>query len=627
MAHGLRRRRSRVDGFEFDFILESIMAAMSVSIDVSRTCMPIICGGSKDELSLRRAGLEEIAPTLILCDQAGVRSSGKRDQASWIASSSFFQSIIWKLNKFDALKDITDLREYEPRHDPTVIPRPLTSQTVSIAELDCPRPRTSPGAYYTSGDYHALYKSGKLTPTDVAKALLPLIDRDSGGAYSVAFLQVRDDLVLKSAEASTKRYKVGKPLSPLDGVPIAIKDEVDLTGYRKTYGSALDFTDPKDRTAFCVAKWQEAGALIIGKTNMHELGLDTTNNNLTWGTPKNPHNAGYYTGGSSGGSAFAVASGICPIALGVDGGGSIRLPSSFCGVFGLKPSHGRVSERPDVWNSVAVSGPIASSIDDLALAYRIMAQPDPDSRFNSAFPSPLVKKSNVTTGPKTIGIFRAWIDRSDKAVQDMFNRAVDIYVKSEAYDVVDIEIPYVVEGQKAHALSILSESRSRVTNEHLSRLTYHNQLLLNVAGDHTSAQHFLFSQRLRSLLMEHLAWLWDKYPGMLILTPTTPCAGWKIGSVADLKSPGVSDSDMSLKSMEYVYLANFVGTPAISLPMGYAEGGIPVGLMAMGEWGAEEQLLAFGREGENLVGADGVRKPQGEGSWVNVLAPSNSDDN
>ncbi|RMZ90204.1 hypothetical protein DV736_g2571, partial [Chaetothyriales sp. CBS 134916] len=543
-----------------------------------------------------------------------------------IASSSYVQNILWRLNKFDTLKDLKDLDDYEPRHDPTVIPSPPTGEAVSVAELDCPRPRTSPNAYYTSGDYHALYRSGKLTPTVVAKALLPLINRDAGGAYSVAFLQVRDDIVLQSAEASTERYKAGKPLSPLDGVPIAVKDEVDLNGYRKTYGSKLDFTDAQDRTAFCVTKWQEAGAVILGKTNMHELGLDTTNNNLNWGTPKNPHNAGYYTGGSSGGSAFAVASGICPIALGVDGGGSIRLPSSFCGVFGLKPSHGRVSERHEMWNSVCVNGPIASSIDDLALAYRIMAQPDPASRSNSAFPSPLVRQPAAATGRKIIGLFRDWIDRSDKVVLDLFNSAVDFYVKSGAYEVVDIEIPYLVEGQKAHALSILSESRSRVSKDQISKLTYHNQLLLNVAGSHATAQDFLFSQRLRALLMEHLAWLWNKYPGMLILTPTAPCAGWKIGSPSDLKAPGVSDGDMSLRSMEYVYLANFVGTPAISLPMGYAEGGIPVGLMALGEWGAEEQLLAFGREGENLVGTDGIRKPQGEGSWVNVLTTSESHD-
>ena len=193
-------------------------------------------------------------------------------------------------------------------------------------------------------------KSGKLTPTDVAEYLIPLIQRQSKqpGKYSVAFLQVRDDLIFEAARASTERYKAGKPLSVLDGIPVAVKDEVDLSGYRTTKGSKLDFTDKGDRTAWAVAKWIEAGALIIGKTNMHEMGLDTTNNNVNYGTPLNPHNQKYYTGGSSGGSACSVAQGICPIALGLDGGGSIRLPASFCGVYGLKPTHGRVSERAGI---------------------------------------------------------------------------------------------------------------------------------------------------------------------------------------------------------------------------------------------------------------------------------------
>ena len=479
------------------------------------------------------------------------------------------------------LKDIKDLHDYEPRHDPTVIPQPSSQETVSIADLPSPSPRSSPNGYYTCADYHELYKSGKLTPTDVAKHLLPLIQRDTkpAGDYSVAFLQVREDLVLQAAEAAAKRYRAGKPLSILDGVPVAVKDEVDLTGYKKSLGSKLDFTDPHDRIAWCVLKWQEAGAVIIGKTNMHEMGLDTTNNNVNYGTPRNPHNAGYYTGGSSGGSAFAVASGICPIALGVDGGGSIRLPSSFCGIFGLKPSHGRVSERHETWNSVGVNGPMASSMDDLALAYRIMAQPDPDSRSNCSFPSPLLKQPRPSSDRKVIGLFHDWVDRSDKVVLEMFNKAVDFYVKAQGYEVVDIQIPYMVEGQKAHALSILSESRSRVSKQEIGKLTWHNQLLLNVAGSHATAQDFLFAQRLRALLMEHLAWLWDKNPGMLVLTPTTPCAGWKIGSPSDLSGAGVSDGDKSLKTMEYVYFANFVGTPAISLPMGYAEDGVPVGLM------------------------------------------------
>ena len=497
-----------------------------------------------------------------------------------VASSTYVQQIFWKLNKFDQLKNIAELKEYEPRHDPTVIPKQADGQPVKVSELAVPRRRIGEAGYYTSGDFHELYKSGKLTPTDVVKAILPEITRPDG-KHSVAFLQVREDLILAAAEDSTHRYRDGKPLSVLDGVPVAIKDEIDVTGYRMTKGSKLDFSDPEDRTAWCVAKWQEAGAIVIGKTNMHELGMDTTNNNVNYGTPRNPHNDGYYTGGSSGGSAYAVSSGICPIALGCDGGGSIRLPSSFCGIFGLKPSHGRVSNRAGPadkdWDSVGCFGPMASSMDDLTIAYRIMAQSDPRSRFSSPFPSTLVAQPKWD-GKKVIGLYRDWIDRSDKPVLDMFDEAVDFYVKA-GYETVDVEIPLMVEGQKAHAMTILSEARSRVSNADMKKLTYHNQLLFNVAGSHASAQDFLFAQRLRSLLMQHLAWLWDKYPGLLILTPTTPCAGWKIGKLGDLQSPGVFDGDQSLRSMEYVYFANFVGAPAISLPMGYAEGGVPVGLM------------------------------------------------
>ncbi|KIW19269.1 hypothetical protein PV08_03563 [Exophiala spinifera] len=548
--------------------------------------------------------------------------------SSIIGSSSYIQNIFWKLNRFDKLKDIKHLHNYEPRHDPTVVPLSSASaEPPSLTSLPSPAPRAAVNNYYTCADYHELYTSGKLTPSAVIEALLPLIRRDvtPAGQYSVGFIDTKVELVQAAARASSERYRLGKPLSVLDGVPVAVKDEVDLTGYKKTLGSKLDFTDPKDRTAWCVEKWQEAGAILIGKTSMHEVGLDTTGNNQTWGTPLNPHNNDYYTGGSSSGSAFVVASGIAPITLGVDGGGSIRLPSAFCGIYGLKTSHGRVSSRVDheFNETVVVAGPMASSIDDLALAYRIMAQPDPLSNRGSKFPNPLLPSSQTSqllTGKRYLGIDRAWVNRSDKAVLDMFSTAVDHYVKTQGYEVVEISIPLLPQGQKAHALTILSESRSRFSPQQIKKLSWHNQLLLNVAGSHATAQDFLFAQRLRNLQMCHLAWLWEEYPGMLVLSPTTPCAGWKIGKPSDLTNGyGVSDGDMSLRSMEYVYLANFVGCPAISFPMGYTDNNVPVGLMAMGEWGSEEQLISFGKEGEGLL-EGGIRRPRGDKMWVDVLA-------
>lgn len=509
--------------------------------------------------------------------------------SSSIASSTRIQRIFWTLNKFDKIKDISELHDYDVLHDPTVIPiAPSGDKTLSITALPVPLARASPNDYYTSADFQALYKSGKITPSDVVECLLPLIQRDQNpqGQFSVGFISSKADLVRAAAKASTERYKEGKPLSALDGVPLAIKDEVHLSGYKRTLGSRLDRSDKGDRTAWCVQKWQEAGAIIIGKTNMHEVGLDTTNNNPTWGTPLNPHNTGYYTGGSSGGSAYAIASGLVPIALGVDGGGSIRLPASFCGIYGLKPTHSRVSARAgtEKTDSVAVNGPMASSIDDLALGYRIMAQPDTLSKTSSLFPNSLALDTTFSgrqQGKKYLGLVKYWIDRSDPVVLNMFHTAVDHFVKAHNYEVVDIDIPLLPQGQKAHALTILSEARSGLSTSEIKQLTWHNQLLLNVAGSHASAQDFLGAQKLRNLQMSHLAYLWEQYPGLLVLTPTTPTAGWKIAKPTDITSGyGVSDGDMSLRSMEYVYFANWTGAPAISIPMGWtANENVPVGLM------------------------------------------------
>ena len=313
---------------------------------------------------------------------------------------------------------------------------------------------------------------------------------------------------------------------------------------------------------------------------------DTTNNNPNYGTPLNPHNPAYYTGGSSGGSAYAVAAGISPIALGADGGGSIRLPASFCGVYGLKPSHGRISGRPthDL-GSVGVYGPLASSIDDLALSYRIMAQPDPDDRKSATFPNSIVTKPSTPVSnreKKYLGICPDWIDRSDPPVAALFSKALKFYVDKLGYETVEITLPFLPQNQKAHALTILSEVRSTVSPAQISELTYHNQLLLTVMGSHATCQDFLAAQKLRDMLMRHLAYLWRKYPGMVVVTPTTPCAGWKIGAPGDvvIGGRGVSDGDMSLKSMEFVFVANWTGAPAISCPMGYAgDGDVPVGIM------------------------------------------------
>ncbi|GKZ16732.1 hypothetical protein AbraCBS73388_004108 [Aspergillus brasiliensis] len=562
-----------------------------------------------------------------------------------IQNIGFIQSYLWGTTGFDVIRNLP-LDQYSARYDPTVIP--VANPDAPAADWPVPtQKRQSNAGYYTSADYVARYTSGELTPLVVVEALLPMIRRDTKppGKHSIAFLDSQVDKIRAAAEASTQRYKDGKPLGPMDGIPVAIKDEVHMEGYRRTLGSKLDFTGEFEGTSWCVKQWEEAGAIVIGKTVMHELGLDTTNNNPNFGTPRNPHNPEYYCGGSSGGSGYAVSAGLVPIALGADGGGSIRIPASFCGVWGLKPSHGRVSGSPTVSlaTTVGVYGPIASSIDDLALAYRIMATPAPESAdpLSAAFPSPLRTLPSTTNHPKTIGIVRDWINRASAPVRAVFDATLNHYRTQQNYTIIDITIPYLPEGQKAHALTILSEVTSGLTPSQISHLTPANKVMVSMGMWQIKGQDFLAAQRLRNCLMMHLAYLFQKHPGLMILTPTTPIPGWKIeGGEADLKR-GVSDGNSTVRNMEYVWLANFTGCPAISCPAGYDvldDGSglrVPVGVMAMGEWGSEEELIKFARDGEGVLDvpaaaaasaeddgkkSSGLTVPCGEGAaWDDVI--------
>ncbi|KAI9805902.1 MAG: hypothetical protein M1825_000516 [Sarcosagium campestre] len=547
---------------------------------------------------------------------------------SVVTSVGWLQNLLWSNAGFDGLRKLRELDNQDNRYDPTVIPIEDPSKAAPYPSSNTQDPDAttgiSPGGYHTVAEYHALFKTGKLTPTAVAEALLPLIRRDvtPPGAHSTAFLDSKVEIILAAAAASTRRYKDGSPLGPLDGVPVAVKDEVDLTGYKKSLGSPRDFTSKDDGTSWCVQKWQEAGAVIMGKLTMHELGLDTTNNNPHYGTPLNPHNAEYYTGGSSGGSGYVVGAGLMPIALGADGGGSIRIPATYCGVFGLKPSHGRVSASPSVGiaSSTGVIGPLASTMADLEIAYRVMAAPDPSNATSSLFPPP--RPVQLDPRQKVLGVYTAWFDQADPAVSSACRAALAHLTSTKGYRLVDISIPLLPEGQIAHAMTILAEISTAIRTD-TQGLTSANKLLISV-GAKTPSTDFLLAQKLRSLLMRHLAALYKQHPGLIIVTPTTPNAGWPIaGGAADLKW-GVSDANMSVRSMTYVWLSNFAGLPSLSVPVGYVdpaqgEGKIPLGFMGMGEWGSEDGLIEWGKDCEGWLNAGlegGRQRPK---NWVDLV--------
>lgn len=196
----------------------------------------------------------------------------------------FVRNIIWANTGFSDLRKLQEHIEHtEPRFDPTVIPFPESSASQKTDSAPVTNGHLSEKKlsrkYYTVADYHALYVSGELTPTAVAKAVLPLIRNDISppGDHSIAFFDSNVEQVLKAAEASTLRYKEKRPLGPLDGVPTAIKDEYDIEGYITCLGSKNDYTgvpkDGKSITSWCVKKLDEAGVVNVGKLHMHEFGL------------------------------------------------------------------------------------------------------------------------------------------------------------------------------------------------------------------------------------------------------------------------------------------------------------------------------------------------------------------
>jgi Asp-tRNA(Asn)/Glu-tRNA(Gln) amidotransferase A subunit family amidase len=285
-----------------------------------------------------------------------------------------------------------------------------------------------------------------------------------------------------------------------------------------------------------------------------------------------------------------------------DGGGSIRIPSSYCGIFGLKTTHSRVSGRPtpNLAGTNTVSGPMCIDMSSLEVAYRVMATPDPEATHSSQFPYP---RPHSAPRRKVIGIYQHWFDRADAPVKQAAQDAIDYYRTELGYEVIDISIPLINEGQTAHALTIMNEG---VNGNPLPRdwLQPANRILMAVAANCT-ANDFLQAQRVRMLLMQHLAHLFALTPDLIIVMPTTPNAGCVIDSAADLKT-GISDGDMTTRSMEFIYLANFTGCPALTLPVGFLEpkkgkGKIPVGLMGMSIWGSEDLLIEWGYEGEKYL--------------------------
>ncbi|KAI9149863.1 hypothetical protein H9P43_010042 [Blastocladiella emersonii ATCC 22665] len=555
---------------------------------------------------------------------------------------------IWADAGMTALRGL-DLREdaslyplVPPSHDALDAAKARPVSVADFAALPVPASRPAsaehPFRHWTIRDYHAQYAAGAVTPTDVARTLLAAIA--ASNAYSPplrAFIVVDDALVLAAAAESTARWKAGAPKSVLDGVPVAVKDELDVKGLTPAMFGTDFFNADIDKAAhdsFCVARLRDAGALLVGKTNMAELGLDviTCNPIGRCGVARNPHDLDRHTGGSSGGSAAAVAAGFVPLAVGADGGGSVRIPASYCGVWGLKPTWSRVSGAPTpcLDPSTGHIGPLGASLEDVAIGYAVMAGHDPTVPLSLLQPLPSLPSylatatSSGAAAPTPLkglrlGYYGDYFRDADLDVVTVCQAVLDALVAQCGAELVDIVIPDLHLIRTGHVMSITSEIFSLVRHRYptkIGRLGLPTQLLCHAQAA-AKVDDYLTAQRMRTRTLDVLRDTIFAHADVIVL-PMTPFSAPPItpGSVAH----GISDAAGTINGMRFATLGNFSGLPALSCPVGVdAATGCPIGFQILGRWWDEDTVLRVGAAVARVAGTAAGAGPRPSGMFFDVL--------
>ena len=503
---------------------------------------------------------------------------------------------------------IEDFRALAPEEPPTVFPIVFVNKKAEPEDgpdLKALNKIEGNGAgampCRTIRDYSKAYHDGKTTPEEVARRALDAIKKaDAGDLKLRPFIAVNEGDVIQQAKASAERWKDKKPLSVLDGVPVAVKDEVDMVPYPSTVGTNFLGKGPARQDATAVARLRAAGALLLGKANMHEIGINPDGLNVNFGSTRNPYNPKHDTGGSSSGSATAVSAGICPVAVGADGGGSIRVPAALCGVVGLKPTFGRVSEfgaAPLCW-SVAHLGPIAATVEDAAIGYACMAGPDikePNSLHQPAVTLEGWNKADLK-GIK-LGIYKPWFEHATPEIVKACNALLEKLVAAGA-QVKEIVIPGLDTMRVAHAISILGEMAASMNNYPEHRKDFGAEVRVSLTlGREFNAGDYIKAQRIRTRVIDMFRGIYKDVDA--IITPATAIVAPEV-SIED-GDGGYSDLSSTTELMRYMFPGNLAGLPAISFPAGYDAIGLPIGMQAMGRWWEENLLLRIAYNAEKLV--------------------------
>ena len=436
-----------------------------------------------------------------------------------------------------------------------------------------------------------LIRARKVSPLEVTQAVLARIERVNPALN--AYCTVAAEEAISAARDATRRLTRSARPGPLFGIPVSIKDLTPTRGIRTTWGSKIYERHVPEEDGLVVERVRAAGGIVVGKTNTPEFGAGANTRNAVFGPTRNPWNPALTCGGSTGGGAVALATGMGPLAQGSDLGGSLRIPAAFCGVVGFRTSPGLVPVYPVAlgWDSYGVQGPMARTVADVALMLSAIAGPDP--RAPLSYPVDARAFTRAVSRPSVRDLRIAWggdlgVTPVDDEVLGTARRAMDVFRRLGA------------KLEEAHPdfsglLDVVLTSRgARMVGLHEDKLAkWRDVMQENLVGNieyglALTASDIARGERQRTALWHRLRVFLDRYD--LIATPTTavrpfPVEVWYPREING--HPMTSYIDWVLPT----YAFTVVGVPAISIPCGFTRDGLPVGLQLAGRWRDEVTVL------------------------------------
>ncbi len=438
----------------------------------------------------------------------------------------------------------------------------------------------------------AAIRGRTLSPVEIVDAVLARIEAVNPRLN--AYLTVDDDGARAAARAAEAAVMRGGVLPPLHGLPVPIKDLEPVAGLRCTYGSRFSRDNVAKIDGIAAERVKAAGGIVVGKTNTSHYGYRDTSDNLIGPPCRNPWRLDRTSGGSSGGAASAVAAGLGPIAHGSDGAGSIRIPAAFCGVFGFKPSQGRVPiwPTPDIWAARGHNGPIARTVADAALLLGALAGPDPRDPLSIDAPPDDYAAAVQNPLPALRGLRIAWsadfgYAALDPEVRRLAGAAAERFASLGAH--VESVDPGWDDPREAATIMWQVSYAVRLGDHYAEQPAWFEPELARMieAGQRISAVALGRAMLARTAFHGQVQRFFERYD--LLLTPQMPAGAWPVEGPPE--AIGGTPTPAMFDRLPFTFPFNLTGQPAASVPCGFTSEGLPAALQIVGRWHADTLVL------------------------------------